>query len=88
VALSLIKSEWVIRIARQSGTISITPAKVTYLRVPAEIKRKIKEEYGIDLDKDRKNLDVNVFWVEERNNPSSEIKLIFTLRKLPRGLGR
>ena len=84
-ALSIIKSEWIIRIARQSGAISIKPGKVTYLRVPAEIKHAIKREHGIDLEKD-KNLNVNVFWVMERNNPSREIKLVYSIRKLPKGL--
>jgi hypothetical protein len=52
------------------------------------VKHVLKEDYGIDLDKDRKNLSIDVFLVEEKDNPSSGVKLIFTLRKLPKGLRR
>ena len=83
--MSLIKSEWVVQIAMQSGAISITPGKVTYLRVPAEIKHAIKEKHGIDLEK-CKNLNISVLWVSERNNPSEEVRLIYVIRKLPKGL--
>jgi len=86
--MDAIKVERLIRITRQGGSISISPASSVYLLVPAEVRNVLKEDYKIDLVKDRKNTAIDVSLTEERSESHNpfEVKIVYSLRNLPKGI--
>lgn len=72
----LIKKEYYLLISREGGAIVISPSNSTYLLVPKEIARRLRD-FGIDLNdrKARERIEVRCELVME---PSGHVNLVYS----------
>jgi len=72
----LIKKEYYLLISREGGAIVISPSNSTYLLVPKEIAKRLKD-FGIDLNdrKARERIEVRCELVME---PSGHVNLVYS----------
>ena len=66
----------------QRGGLHVDGERVPYLLVPADIRKALKEQYNIDIIRDKPLLKFEVSFGEEEDRDGVALKVVYSIKKL------